>query len=209
MSLRKENVTWLIFGLLAGFSVAYLLMQLRQRTPPAQMMIVPPDPTPSPQPTDTPGPIRVYVSGEVAAPAVYELPAGSIAADAVAQAGGATPAGDLNQVNLALPLTDGMQLHIPAVGEAYEPPPVVSVPEPTELQPMAGRDAAAGAQVNINTADAGQLTSLPGIGPSLAQRIIDYRETHGPFDEPADIINVSGIGQVTFEQIKDLITVTE
>jgi competence protein ComEA len=112
----------------------------------------------------------------------------------VEAAGGATEEADLERINLALPVTDGQQVHVPRIGEDSSP-----------VQPSSGQPATS--RVNINTADAATLESLPGIGPALAQRIVEYRQAHGPFERIEDVMDVSGIGTATFEGIQDLLVV--
>ncbi len=143
-----------------------------------------------PPPTPTPGPLRVYVSGAVQRPDVYELPPGTIVRDAVVAAGGATSEGDLERLNLALPLHDADQVHVPRVGQSEG-----------SLPPAAGQPD----RINVNTADVAALDGLPGIGPELAQRIIDYRQAHGPFAGVEDLVNVPGIGPSIVDKIRDLI----
>jgi competence protein ComEA len=166
--------------------------------------ILPPDPTPSPAPTatSTPSPVRVYVTGAVLHPDVYRLATGSIVKDAIEAAGGVTEDADLMRVNLAQELQDQQQIYVPRVGEEEAPPPVTG-----GASAPSSRGAVLGGKVNINTATAEELDTLPGIGPAFAQRIIEYREANGPFESIEGIINVSGIGDATFEKIKDRITV--
>ncbi len=142
-------------------------------------------------PPPTPAPLVVDVAGAVPRPGVYELPGGSRVKDAVQAAGGFLAEADKSTINLAAPLEDGQKLEIPFLAGA-EPLGVPPTFEPAEL-------------ININTATLEELASLPGIGPTLAQRIIDYRETYGDFYFIEDIMNVSGIGPATFENIQDLI----
>jgi competence protein ComEA len=125
---------------------------------------------------------------------VYTLLQDSIVKDAMEAAGGPTEDADLERINLAFPVSDGQQVHVPRQGEDSPPAP------PPSGQP------APGGKVNINTAGQDLLESLPGIGPALAQRIVDYRQTHGPFEHIEDVTEVSGIGDATFEAIRDLIT---
>ncbi|MCL4300409.1 MAG: helix-hairpin-helix domain-containing protein [Anaerolineae bacterium] len=174
-------------------------------------------PSPTPSPTSTPAPVRVYVSGAVANSDVYFLPAGSIIKDAVTAAGGFTAEADPERINQALELQDQQQIHVPRRGEDNPPPPVQGGVSPAELSSHqgsgnsrvpAGSDAAAGGGlININTATPEQLDSLPGVGPAIAQRIIDYREKIGGFKAAEEITEVSGIGEATWAKIKDLITV--
>jgi len=143
-------------------------------------------------PPPSPAPLVVDVAGAVPRPGVYELPVGSRVNDAVQAAGGFLAEADKANINLAAPLEDGQKLEIPFLPGAA----TAGVPQPTEPPAEV---------ININTATLEELQSLPGIGPTLAQAIIDYRETNGDFYFIEDIMNVSGIGPSTFENIKDLI----
>ena len=183
-------------SLVAGGMVVYF--SLRGHEPASPIVVSTPLPTPSPAPSPTPAPIRVYVSGAVQSPAVCELPAGSIIQDAIDAAGGPAPGADLACINLALELQDQQHVHVPQVGEA-NPPPVVS----------GGASRSEGALVNINTATASELETLPGVGEVTARRIIEYREANGPFGAIEEIQDVSGIGPKTFEGMRELITVGE
>jgi competence protein ComEA len=153
-------------------------------------------PPPTPPPTPTPAPIRVYVSGAVQTPDVYPLPANAIVRDAIQAAGGPSPDAETDAVNLALPLSDGMQVYMPRKGEVA--PPAVIAAGPVQAAGSGGS-----ARVNINTATLEQLDTLPGIGAEKAKRIIEGR----PYAAPEDLTNVSGIGEGTFAKLKDLITV--
>ena len=172
-----------------------------RRPKPAPIIIATPLPTssPTPVPTPTPAPLRVYVTGAVEKPDVYLLPAGSIVKDALLAAGGATAEADLARINLALQLSDQQQIYVPCEGE--DSPPVA----PPSGSSSGGDPAAAG-RVNINTASLQELDTLPGVGPAIAQRIIDYRTEHGPFQTPEEITQVNGIGPSTFEELRDRIT---
>ncbi|MCI0396616.1 MAG: helix-hairpin-helix domain-containing protein [Chloroflexi bacterium] len=198
MTIDKTRLGWYSLGILTGVIVAVALFVLDGQARPAPIHIESPQPTATSLPTATPGPLRVYISGEVAAPAVYQLPAGSIIQDAVNAAGGFTTRADPVAVNLAQPLADGMHVHVPSEGQAASVP-VVSDPA-ASVQP-------AGGLVNINTATLEELDTLPGVGPSTAENIIEYRQANGPFATPDDIMDVPGIGEGKFEDIKDLITV--
>ena len=172
-----------------------------RRPEPEPITILPPEPTATPLPTSTPQPLCVYVSGAVAHPDVYELPYDSLVKDAVEAAGGPTSEADLDRINLARPVHDEEQIYVPHKGE--ESPPVSPPSGPSLPSPSSQRDG----KVNINTATAEQLSTLPGIGPTRAQCIIDYRTTNGPFRSIEDIKKVTGIGDATFEKLKDKITV--
>jgi competence protein ComEA len=127
----------------------------------------------------------VAVSGQVARPGLVRLPPGSRVADAIQAAGGPLPGVDLSTINLARKLNDGELI---AVGV-----------------PAAGTDPASPAKVNLNTATLAELDTLPGVGPVLAQRIIDHRTKRGPFRTVEDLRQVDGIGEETFARLKDLV----
>jgi competence protein ComEA len=135
------------------------------------------------------GQIIVAVQGRVAHPGLYRLPSGARVADAIEAAGGALPGVDLSYVNLARKLSDGELILV-----GTTPPPEQSAP-------------GAGGKVNLNTATLTQLDALPGVGPALAQRILDYRAQHGDFRSVDDLRHVPGIGDAKFAQLKDLVTV--
>lgn len=168
-------------------------------------------PVPSPTPSPTPAPVRVYVTGAVVNSDVYFLPAGSIIKDAITAAGGFTPDADLERINQALELQDQQQIHVPRQGDNNPPPPVqggVSHQANSDSRaPIKSGNVASGGLINLNTATPEQLDSLPGIGPAIAQRIIDYREKAGGFKAVEEVTEVSGIGDATLAKIKDLITV--
>lgn len=172
-----------------------------RRPEPEPISILPPEPTATPLPTATPHPLRVYVSGAVAHPDVYELSYDSIVKDAIEAAGGPTGEADLNRINLARQVHDEEQIYVPQKGE--ENPPVSPPSASSSLSPSSQGSG----KVNINTATVEELDALPGVGPSIAQRIIDYRTTNGPFQSIEGIKEVKGIGDATFEKLKDKITV--
>jgi competence protein ComEA len=136
--------------------------------------------------------VFVHVSGSVAAPGLYVLDEGSRVVDAVAAAGGFAQDADEAAVNLARPLSDGEQLVVPAIGAADEASPAAPSGD--------GR-------VNLNTADAAQLDTLPRIGPAMAERIIQWRDANGRFTSVEDLLAVPGIGDKMLETLRDLVTV--
>jgi competence protein ComEA len=174
-------------------SIGAVILLQRLQLPSDPIVLSTPTLQALPSVTPTPRPIRVYVSGAVQQPDVYSLPPDSIVKDALLAAGGQADDADLDRINLAAPLADGQQIYVPRGGEQELP---VQLP---------GRQPSLSLKVNINTADAAALESLPGIGPALAQRIIDYRQANGFFAHIEDIQQVSGIGSATFEKIRDLI----
>ncbi len=160
----------------------------------APIEIIPPPPTPTRDPTATPGPLAVYVTGAVMRPGVVMVAPGSRVEEAIDAAGGPAQEADLRLINLAAPLADGQQVWVPVAGQ--ELAPVRS--ERLLVDP---------ALININTATADELTALPGIGETLAARIVSYREQHGPFTQIDEIMNVSGIGEGKFNDFREMITV--
>lgn len=134
--------------------------------------------------------VYVHVSGAVNSPGLYVLRADARVVDAVAAAGGLADGADLNAVNLARAVADGEQVVVPREGEQST---------------VSGVDAQG--RVNINTADAATLDTLPGVGPAIAARILAWREEHGSFGSVDDLQAVSGIGPSLIEQLRDLATV--
>jgi competence protein ComEA len=136
----------------------------------------------------------VHVVGAVRRPGLYRLRAGSRVADAVEHAGGAAPPADLSLVNLAAPLADGQQVVVPSRVPAAE---------------AGGGGSAGGSEptgpVHLNTASVDELDELPGIGPVTAQKIVDFREQHGPFSSVEDLDAIPGIGPAKVEQLRDLV----
>lgn len=154
----------------------------------------------------------VYVCGAVRSPGVVRLPQGSRVADAVALAGGATAKAELAAVNLAAKVADGQQILVPektAGGAQAAAAAPGAAPVAAGAVPVGGSAGAAlpGAPVNLNTATLEELDTLQGVGPSTAQKIIDYRTANGPFTSIDDLKNVSGIGDAKFAAVKDSITV--
>jgi len=136
----------------------------------------------------TPRPIRVHVTGAVAQPGVYPVPQGAIVQDALHAAGGPTDEAALDAVNLAQPIQDGERLYFPTQSE-------VAGAEATAFPAITDAgDESAGDRLDLNQATAPELEMLPGIGPSLAQKIVDFRDQHGRFGTVEDLLNVPGIG---------------
>jgi len=171
---------------------------------PSPIIISPitPVPTPTRAPTATPGPIQVYVCGAVARPGVYTLPWDARVREAIAAAGSTTSDADLVKVNLSERLRDEQQIYVPCKSEAATP----ILPTPVPHVESTSQSTTAHT-TNINTASSSELEALPGIGPVLAQRILEYRSANGPFVSIEQIKDVKGIGDHTFENIKDMITV--
>lgn len=154
------------------------------------------------------GQIVVDVDGAVAHPGLYKLPPGSRVQAALAAAGGLSPQADAHRINRAAKLHDGQKLYVLSQGEST-PPLAASSGQGCEGQActstdggVAGSDPEGQGLVNINTANATQLTQLPGVGPAIAQKIIDYRTANGPFSSVDDLTKVPGIGAAKLAQIK-------
>ena len=148
-------------------------------------------------PSTTSGYVLVHAAGAVATPGVYRLPAGARVADLIDVAGGPTADADVDQLNLAARLEDGTRVHVPRRGEVAQ----------------AGGAADAGATggtsriLDLNTATAEQLDALPGVGPSTAKAIVDWRAANGRFRSVHQLLEVRGIGEAKLEQIRPLVRV--
>jgi competence protein ComEA len=140
-------------------------------------------------------PILVHVLGAVARPGLVELAQGARVIDAVAAAGGFTAEADPAAVNLARPVVDGEQLAVLAVGQVP--------PQQSGSGGGGPTGPAADGMVHLNTADLAALDTLPRIGPTLAQRIIDWREANGPFTSVDQLLEVAGIGDAVFSGLAD------
>lgn len=149
------------------------------------------------------GRIVVHVVGAVVSPGVVVLADGARVADAIAAAGGAASDADTEQLNLARVLGDGEQVRVPHAGEQLVAPD----PGPSPPGGASGGSTPGGGVVNINTAGAAELEALPGIGPALAARIVEYRDGHGPFASVDDLTDVPGIGPAKLEALRSQATV--
>ncbi len=184
------------FGILLGALLSGVALWVALPPRGAPVALQPPPPTPTPQP------LLVDVAGAVQQPGVYALPRGSRVRDAIAAAGGFAPSALTVAVNQAAPLQDGMRVYVPFAGT---PTPRVATPTTVPLETAAS----GGARININTATAEELETLPRIGPTLAQRIVDYRTEHGPFQTVDDLVQVKGIGAALLETLRPYVTVGE
>lgn len=148
--------------------------------------------------------IKVDLKGAVQKPGVYTAQEGERVIDLINRAGGFLDDADQTKINLSQKVADEMVIYVPKVGEDSNVIEQVA----SFFQPQqSGNEASSDGKVNINQADSTLLQTLPGIGPSKAEAIIEYRETNGPFKMIEDIMNISGIGEKTFEKLKNSITV--
>lgn len=193
-----KNVIYTLVGVMAGFALAGMLLFV-SRAPAGEPIVL--------QPAPTKEPIAVHIIGAVPRPGLYEFAEGSRVQDAIDAAGGLLTSANVDSVNLAALLEDGQQLDIPykagTDSSNENSDDALVLPGATEKTAASetGQDL-----VNINTASAEELDNLPGIGPTIAQRIVEYREANGSFQTIDDLMNVSGIGPSTFENIKELIS---
>jgi competence protein ComEA len=147
--------------------------------------------TPSNRTLPSSGPIAVHVAGWVSNPGVISLPEGSLVADAISISGGALPGADIDRLNLAQTVRDGDRIEVPGPGGVV----------------AGGGESPSSDLVRLNSADATELERLPGVGPVLAARIVDYREEHGPFGEIEGLLDVPGIGEAKLASIRDFVTI--
>jgi competence protein ComEA len=196
---------WLIGGTLLGAVALSAVLLLRGRQHDTLVLEV--------QPVRDDSAIRVYVGGAVATPGLYTLPRGSRVSEALDAAGGVTAIGDTARLGLAARLEDADQVIVPerrATPSATQTPP----PKPpqhatgdsTPAPPTAAAEPTEAGPIDVNTASADELDALPGIGPALAQRIIDYRDANGPFQTIEELADVRGISDTMVEELRPLIT---
>lgn len=216
-------------GLLAA---GMFIPRVAPQAPVADPATVPPDlsaaqdassPTPFPA-NSAPVSLAVYVCGAVRKAGVYTLNAGARVVDAIALAGGASSSADLEQLNLAEALSDGMKIDVPVKGQIIAQDAGSDSLTAAAAYANAGGQRAsrtgrhhssrggahklqAGQTLNVNTAGETELTQLPGVGPSLARRIIEYRQANGPFQTADDLQNVAGIGPSKFAKMEPYIRV--
>jgi competence protein ComEA len=186
----------LLFTGLALALLAAVIYGLAHRPPPVTLTIVPPAPTALPTTAPTQGPVRVHVAGAVARPGVYSLPPGAAVDDAIQAAGGPSSDADMNRLNLAAAAQDEQQILVPHQQTTL-------VPQDGAVPADAGTTLAS---VNVNIAEKETLETLPGVGPVLADRIIAYRQTIGPFNTLDDLLAVKGIGETTLDKLRPWIT---
>ncbi len=183
---RPYVLMFAVFALVMAGTVFFL----RSPEPPTLTLVTPPM-----RPTTTPAVVIVDVRGAVARPGVYTLSQGSRLQDVLASAGGANGDADTSSLNLARRLADGELINVPRIGEPA-----------SGIGPAASPVKSASLRVGINTGTLEDLDRLPGIGPTLAQRIIDFRNQNGAFARLDDLKKVRGIGDALYAQVRDLIS---
>lgn len=143
--------------------------------------------------TTAPTSAVAHAAGAVAQPGVYELPAGARVTDLIDAAGGPLPDANLDQLNLAAPVTDGERVYVPRMGET--------------ITVASGAAEQSAGPLDLNTATLEQLDGLPGVGPATAQAILDERDRRGGFASVEDLLDVRGIGPAKLEQLRGLVRV--
>lgn len=193
-----KNWKWLLGGILLGLLLSglYRLVSLPQNTQSFTLVTVTPNLTPEPSPTVSL--IQVHVVGQVNLPGVYSLPEGANVQDAIDAAQGPTELAQQDLLNLASTLTDGQRVYIPSKEEAQ-------VDLDSDQRSLG---VTLDSLININTASQEELDTLPGIGSVRAKAIIAYRTQNGFFMTIDDLLKVEGIGETTFNELKDFITVS-
>ncbi|NLE21808.1 MAG: twin-arginine translocation signal domain-containing protein [Actinobacteria bacterium] len=215
---RRQIIAYVaVAAVVVAVGVRYVVLPRQSRGAEAQAVVLAPV-TASPQAAGDGGggvaameassapDVMVYVCGAVRSPGVVRLPAGARVTDALQLAGGPTAKAELAAVNLAAPVTDGQQIVVPEEGSgAATQAGGVASAGAVGAAPAEG--SASGALVNINTATLEELDALDGVGPSTAQKIIDYRTANGGFKTIEEIKEVPGIGDAKFAAMQDSITV--
>lgn len=188
---RREQLAALVLAAAIVFGLGYVYAQARFKPP--ELPVLEQEAGEKEQAT-----LLVHVAGEISAPGVYRVERGARVVDAVEMAR-PLPSADLQALNLAAPLQDGQKVLVPRVRA-----PDAEGTVPGGSAPAGAGDSAGDSRININTADRAELERLPGIGPALAERIIQYREQNGPFVSVDDLMNVSGIGEKRLEGLRDM-----
>lgn len=151
------------------------------------------------------GPTVVHVAGAVESPGVVEVPAGARVHEAIEEAGGPTDQAALHGLNLAEEVQDGVLIWVPTQ-EELDAGEAAPADQGQQAGGSSGSEQGQGELINLNTADAAALEELPGIGPALAERIVDHRESHGDFGSLEELAAVSGIGPAILADVEDLVT---
>lgn len=197
LSLSKEQQL-ILLGLVISIVIGLGVMAFRNFTGSADRGIVVEEPVGEAKFSANPSGILVHVCGEVRREGVYKLKAGDRLLDAIKLAGGSLPNADLSSLNLAEQVKDGQRVVVPVKRKVIE-----GVSGDQEIR-ISGKSSG---KVNLNTADEKALDSLPGVGPSTAKAIIEYRRTNGPFARIEQIMEIPRFGKSKFEKVKDKIII--
>lgn len=193
-SRRKES--WPLLALVGAIALFALVVgggdAPAQVAPPARSAS---EAGPSPGAAETTSSLFVHVAGAVREPGLYEFPDGARVADAIHTAGGALPKADVDALNLAEPLSDGIKVHVHRKGEQHVAPASASATSPQDP-----------AAIALNSADQAQLETIPGIGPVTAVAILEHREELGGFESMEQLLDVDGIGPATLDEIRSYLT---
>jgi competence protein ComEA len=184
----KNNWWTVVYSVVCALLGAGILF-LVTRPPRGQPVLLLPAPTPIF--------IQVHVTGAVNQPGVFSLPPGSRVQEAIQLAGGSLPEADLQALNLARVLEDGERIDVPAISETPA----------TRSEGLFENSLPTGYPIDLNTASQAELESLPGIGPVTAQAILVFRDQNGLFETIEDLQKVPGIGEKTFESLRELVTI--
>ena len=193
VSIKSISFYVLVALLIAAVSAAIALLVMQNKSGSPGIEILLPTATPTHE-------LKVYLSGEVTMPGVYTLKEGDRLIDALAAAGGATEDAQLGGINMAVRVKDEAHFHVPGVKEPCQPTSTAATADGD-----AGTVLSEAEGIDLNTATAEQLKTLPGIGDVKAQAIVDYRETNGSFKSTEEIVEVRGIGVTIYENIRDLV----
>jgi competence protein ComEA len=189
-------VIWVVAAAIAVFALVRLVGGGREGAPPVSV-----DGAAHSSRARNEPDLYVHVAGAVRKPGLLRLPAGTRVATALERAGGPARRADLTLVNLAAPLQDGQQVVVPVKGAAAGAAAGGAAPTAGDAAPPAG--AAPGAKVHLSTATPEQLDAIDGIGPTLAERIVEYRDAHGGFRSLDELAEVEGIGEKRLATLRD------
>ena len=215
--LNLRNISLAVLGALAGALVtaAVVLLARGDGNAPIQVLLPTPEETsgqidsaggPNPPVPKEEANLKVDIRGAVRIPGVYMLPPGSRLEDAVDAAGGVTDEADREAMHLSLRVNDEGYYYIGRIGETPRPPIATALASAPTSGP-GGSEPGSGGVIDLNTASAELLETLPDIGEGRANGIVDYRQQNGCFQSTSDVTKVSGIGSGIFEKIRDLVTV--
>jgi competence protein ComEA len=163
--------------------------------------------TSSAPPSTGPSELVVHAAGAVTRPGLYRVPAGARVADVIDAAGGLAPDADADRVNLAQPVGDGERIYVLRRGEGDVPPAPGGTVPTTVGSGSGGATGGTDQVVDLNTASADELDTLPGVGPATAEAIIAYRTEHGPFRSVDELLEVRGIGDAKLAELRDRVRV--